>query len=278
MRRSGECVSGPACRMSECWAEIERARQSGQAVAVATVIGVNGSSPRSAGARMVVWPDGRIVGTVGGGHFEKIVVEAAIEVIAAGSPRRLAVHLTRDLGMCCGGAMEVFIEPVKPAEHLVVFGAGHVAKHVASFAREAGWEVRVVDEREDWATAERFPGCSVQVESPRRMLRDWSPPASTYVLIVTHDHALDQDILEILLPQPLTYLGLIGSRAKVTKFFLRLRAGGTDPALFNRVSGPVGLDLGAETPAEIAVSILAEMVQVRRGRTGEAGRMRLGGE
>ena len=224
---------------------------------------------------MVVWMDGRIAGTVGGGHFEKVVIEAAVATLNAGVPRRLAVHLTRDLGMCCGGAMEVFIEPVQPKQELVIFGAGHVAKSTAAIAREAGWEVRVVDERDEWATIDRFPGCTLDLGDARRVARELSSSSSRYVLIVTHDHALDQDLLETIIAKDLAWIGLIGSRAKVTKFFLRLRAAGIDPAWFGRVSAPVGLDLGAETPAEIAVSILAELVQVRRGRVGSAGRMRV---
>lgn len=261
--------------MDSTWTAIVKARERGENVAVATVIGVNGSSPRNAGARIVVWADGRIEGTVGGGNFEKVVIEAAVGVIMSGVPNRLSVHLTRDLGMCCGGAMEVFIEPVKPAEELVIFGAGHVAKPTAAFALAAGWEVRVVDERDEWATPDRFPGCTLDIRDPRRAVREIEASPQRYLLIVTHDHSLDQDLLESVIAKEFAWIGLIGSRAKITKFFLRLRAAGIDPALFSKVSAPVGLDLGAESPAEIGVSILAELVQVRRGRSGTARPMRL---
>ena len=249
------------------WALLAEAAARGEWVALATVIGVNGSAPRSSGARMLVWADGRAHGTVGGGNFEKVVLEGAALALAERKPRRLAVHLTRDLGMCCGGAMEVFIEPIPPTETLLVFGAGHVARPTASFAREAGWNVRVIDAREDWATVERFPGCTVEVAEPRAVARATASSPLTYALVVTHDHALDQDLVEILLGVDLAYLGLIGSRAKVAKFLLRLRAAGVDPARFARLSAPVGLDLGAETPAEIAVAIVAELVARRRGVT-----------
>lgn len=250
----------------DTWATLAAASARGEWVAIATVIGVNGSAPRASGARMLVWADGRTHGTVGGGHFEKVVIDAAVGALEQRQPRRLAVHLTRDLGMCCGGAMEVFVDPVSPVETLVIFGAGHVARPTAVLAREAGWSVRVVDEREDWATAERFPGCTVEVADPRSVARSLAASPLTYALVVTHDHALDQDLVETLLPLDLAYLGLIGSRAKVAKFLVRLRAAGMDPARFERLNAPVGLDLGAETPGEIAVAIVAELVARRRGR------------
>jgi xanthine dehydrogenase accessory factor len=159
--------------------------------------------------------------------------------------------------------MEVYIEPIVPQEHLVVFGAGHVARPTAVLARDLGFAVTVVDPREDLTEPTRFPGATLVVDDPRRYARALVPDERTYLLVVTHDHALDQDLLEILLPRTFAWMGLIGSRAKAAKFFLRLRAAGMDEALFTRVSTPVGLDIGAETPEEIAVSIAAELVRVR---------------
>lgn len=251
--------------MSETWRALIEATEAGEHVALATVVGVDGSAPRAAGARMLVWADGRTLGTVGGGNFELQVTRAAVEALAEGRPRRFAVHLTRDLGMCCGGAMEVYIEPMTPRERLVIFGAGHVARPTAALARDLGFEVTVVDERDEYATPERFPGAAVVCADPRRWVETLRTDARTYVLLVTHDHALDQDLLETLLPRTWAWLGLIGSRAKVAKFFVRLRAAGLDEALFAKVSTPVGLDIGAETPEEIAVSIAAELVRVRHG-------------
>ena len=238
--------------------------EAGQPAALATVVGVDGSAPRSSGSRMVILDDGEIVGTVGGGAFEKKVIAAGLEVIASNKPQRFHVHLTRDLGMCCGGAMEVFIEPLTPQPHLAIFGAGHVARPTAALARDLGFRVTVMDSRDDWATEDRFPGCELVVRDPRRAVENLTVDSNTYLLIVTHDHALDQQLLEALISQHWAWLGLIGSRAKVTKFFLRLRAAGIEESLFERVSAPVGLDLGAETPEEIAVSIHAELIRVRR--------------
>ncbi len=217
---------------------------------------------------MLVYADGRIVGTVGGGHFEHKLIAEARGAIAARRPRRFQVHLTRDLGMCCGGAMDAFIEPLLAAPQLVIHGGGHVGQALARLAIDLEFEVTVVDAREDYSDPARFPGGVHCLEGePERLLPQLPLGPDCYHLIVTHDHQLDQRILALLIDQDLAWLGLIGSRAKIARFFLRLRAAGVDPALFRRVSGPVGLDLGAETPAEIAVSIAAELVRVRRGST-----------
>ena len=162
--------------------------------------------------------------------------------------------------------MEAYIEPLQELQSLVIFGAGHVGTAVARMAVDVGFDVTVVDERDDLADPIRFPDeVTVVEQDPRRALESlpWGP--HSYHLIVTHNHQLDQDLVQACLPRPLAWLGMIGSRSKVAKFFLRLRAAGMDPELFNRLSAPVGLDIGAETPEEIAVSILAELVRVRRG-------------
>lgn len=172
--------------------------------------------------------------------------------------------------------MDVYIEPVNPSPRLVVYGAGHVALPTAAVARSMGFGVTVVDERDEFATAERFPGCEVLCADPRRHAQALAAEG-VFILIVTHEHKLDQDLLETLIAREWAWLGLIGSRAKIAKFYLRLRAAGIDEKLFARVSAPVGLDIGAETPEEIAVSIAAELVRVRRGHTAVPGVMAMGG-
>jgi xanthine dehydrogenase accessory factor len=252
----------------EVWDALAAAGRSGVSVALCTVTGVDGSAPRAAGARMIVYADGSILGTVGGGQFEHRVRREAAEVLRSGRPRRFAVHLTRDLGMCCGGAMEAYIEPVEPPPQLVCFGAGHIVGALAPLARGAGFRVTVVDSREDWNTEARFPGCGRVEQDPRAWARSMPTGAHTWALVCTHDHMLDQDLVEILLPRAGAWLGLVGSRSKAAKFFLRLRAGGMEEALFARLRVPAGLDIGAETPGEIAVSIVAELVALRRGHEG----------
>ena len=248
------------------WQALDQAAASGEPVALVTVVGVNGSAPREAGARMVVWKDGRTAGTVGGGTLEFRAIAAARDAIATGRPARLSVHLTRDLGMCCGGAMELFIEPQSPVDRVILYGAGHVAAATARIFALLGCALEIVDAREEWNNPERFPGAALHTGDPRAHARALLPDARTSILILTHDHALDQDLVETLLPRPSAWIGLIGSRTKVAKFILRLRAAGMDEALFARLHGPVGLDIGALTPEEIAVSIAAEWVQHRRGK------------
>lgn len=239
--------------------------RTGRRAALATVIAKEGSAPRSAGARMLVYEDGGIVGTIGGGELERRVIVRAIEVIAAGQPDRMQVHLTRDLGMCCGGQMEVYVEPLSVREPFVVYGAGHVARALAPLLVALDFAVTIVDERDDYATADRFPGCDVRAQDPiaHAMASPGGPDA--WILIVTHDHGLDQALCETLLPKTSAWIGMIGSRAKVAKFAIRLRGAGMSEAELGRLCAPVGLDVGAETPAEIAVSIAAEIVRVRRG-------------
>ncbi|MEZ4241886.1 MAG: xanthine dehydrogenase accessory protein XdhC [Myxococcota bacterium] len=250
------------------FAAAAEAWRSGQRAALATVISVAGSTPRSGGARMLVYADGTAVGTIGGGALEHRAVALALEVLATGRPDVLSVHLVRDLGMCCGGAVEVYVEPLAVREPMVVFGAGHVAHAVAPMLVALDYAVTVVDDRDELATEARFPGCTVAVTDPRAFAREMPDGPDRHWLVLTHDHALDQDLVETLLPRRCAWLGMIGSRGKVARFLVRLKAAGLDERLFTKLCAPVGLDLGAETPAEIAVAIAAELVRVRATSVG----------
>lgn len=239
------------------------AMRTGRSAALVTVVGFDGSAPRHAGARMLVYADETLVGTVGGGEWERRCIDAALQALERGTPLRLAAHLTRDLGMCCGGAMDAYIEPLATQARLHVFGAGHVGQALVEVVAGLDFDVHVYDERDEWLNDDRFTGVTAHVGDPRRAL-----PVLTerdYAVVLTHSHALDQDLVEALLPQAFAYLGMIGSRPKVAKFLVRFRAAGLDEGLFSRLSAPVGLDIGAETPHEIAISIAAELVRARRG-------------
>lgn len=236
----------------------------GEPAAIATVIGTGGSTPRTSGARMLVRADGVCVGTIGGGALEHRVIEVARQVARSGVPERVDVHLVRDLGMCCGGRMEVWVEAVGGREPFVLYGAGHVARALAPMLVALDFAVTVVDERDEWLSPDAFPGCETLRTDPRAHARALPDDPRRYVLIVTHDHGIDQDLGEVLLPKACAWLGMIGSRGKVSRFLVRWTAAGLDPALFDRLCAPVGLDLGAETPAEIAVAVAAELVRVRR--------------
>jgi xanthine dehydrogenase accessory factor len=201
---------------------------------------------------------------VGGGIFEYRVIEFAQRAAVDGQPLRMKVHLTRDLGMCCGGEMEVYIEPLQIREPIVIFGAGHIAHAAAPLLQALDYSVTVVDDRADYATETRFEGCEVNCVDPREYAAQLEGGPDQHWLIVTHDHPLDQDLGEILLPKPHAWVGMVGSRAKIAKFRMRYRKAGLDDETIGKLRAPVGLDLGAETPAEIAVSISAELIRLRR--------------
>lgn len=241
-------------------AEIEASER--RAVLV-TVIGVSGSTPREPGARMIVYEDRSIDGTIGGGKVEHVAIDHAMATFEDQRPKVVDHQLTQELGMCCGGAVRLFIEPIGGQPRLMIFGAGHVGTAVTRMASLAGFAVHMVDEREDLLTLERLPDA-------RALYDDVDDPAlpfgdGTYVLIVTHDHALDQRLVEKVLQKPHKWLGMIGSRRKATLFRERLANKDFDADAIASMRSPVGLAIDAETPEEIAVSILSELVAVRRG-------------
>jgi xanthine dehydrogenase accessory factor len=229
---------------------------SGQRGALATVVRTAGSTPQEPGARLLLRPDGTSVGTVGGGAIEYAVMGALREARHSGQTQLLARHLGYDLGMCCGGRMEVFVEPIEAAPRLFLFGAGHVSQATAVLARSVGFEVTVIDERDELNTAARFPGCRLEfVEGPEH---DW-------LLIATHDHHLDEQTLELALRQRPRYIGMVGSRRKVYRLIARIAS--REPHLpLERLYAPVGLDVGAVGPQEIAVSIVGELLALRHGK------------
>jgi len=258
-----------AGRPNDVFDELQRRRRAGEPCVLATVVRTAGSTPRKNAARMLVGARGEIVGTIGGGRVEQEVVAACVALLGEGAgaqPKLLRYHLTRDLAMCCGGEMEVFVEPMVPEPPLVVCGAGHVARALVPLARAVGFAPIVVDEMEEYASTARFPDAVEIADSfdPR----DWQFPLDerTYFVIVTRDHALDQKLLESVIGRDLAYLGLIGSRRKIEMFKQRLEAKGIERARFDKVHAPIGLAIGAQTPEEIAVSIVAELIQVRAAR------------
>jgi xanthine dehydrogenase accessory factor len=182
-------------------------------------------------------------------------------------PKLLRYHLTHELAMCCGGEMEVFVEPLVPEPPLVICGGGHVARALMPLARSCGFSPILVEDLDELATRERFPDAVQIVDSFD--VRDWKDVPlgeGTYVVIVTREHATDQAVLEQLIGRDLAYLGLIGSRRKIQMFKQRLEARGVDPQRFARLRAPIGLDIGAETPEEIAVAIVGELIQTRAAR------------
>ncbi|MBO6934312.1 MAG: XdhC family protein [Deltaproteobacteria bacterium] len=239
--------------------------RSGGRGALATVIRTRGSAPQRVGARMLLRPDGSQVGTVGGGAIEQFVLEALARCLRDGRSRVLERDLGRDHGMCCGGGMEVLVEAIEGEPRLIICGAGHVAMPTAAIARQAGFAVTVVDDREELLTEERFGGCALLRMEPAEAAEALEPTDADWVLIVTHDHHVDEEALAAFGARPHRYVGMIGSKRKVFRILQRLQAKDRLPPL-DGVYAPVGLDLGAVSPAEIGVSVVAELIALRRGR------------
>jgi len=255
----------------EVFAALGEAMKRAEDVALVTIVATNGSTPQRVGAKMLVFADGRTVGTVGGGCYENDAFWKAREALKTRKPLRVKYELDDDFaqenGLVCGGQMEVFIEPIEPAPAVYIIGAGHVGWYLGQFAHEAGFLVHVVDDREAFANRERFPQATeVVVDDIPTWLAAATLPASAYVVIVTRGHRHDLDALRAVVSRDLRYVGLIGSRAKVARVYEALLGEGVEPARFEGIHAPIGLDIGAVTPQEIAVSILAELIAVRRGK------------
>lgn len=253
----------------DVYEELVALRRSGRKAALATIVAVRGSIPSFHSAKMLVRDDGSIVGTIGGGCVEAEVWQAAREVIASEKPRTLSFDLNQnpkyDSGLVCGGSLEIFIEPVLPTAQLYIFGAGHVSLALYHAALPTGFEVVVVDDREAYANRERFPRAQEVIAADYdRALARLAPGASAFLVIVTRGHHDDMRILRWAVQTEAGYIGMVGSKRKAISILRELTAEGLQPELFDRVYSPVGLDIGAVTPEEIAVSILAELIAVRR--------------
>ncbi len=252
----------------DIYEEIVALRKTGRRGALATITSVRGSIPSFQTSKMLVRDDGSIAGTIGGGCVEAEVWQAAREVMELEKPRTLSFDLNHnpkyDTGLVCGGTLEVFIEPILPTPVLYLFGAGHVAFNTFKVARIAGFDVVVVDDRDTYANCERFPDArDVIAEDFEQACARLNPDESSYIVIVTRGHRDDMRVLRWAVQTRARYIGMIGSRRKVISIYRELEKEGMAPELFDRVMAPVGLEIGATAPEEIAVSIVAEMIAVR---------------
>ena len=243
----------------------------GESAALVTIIRTQGSTPQRVGAKMLVFADGRTIGTIGGGCYENDAFWKARRALETRRPLvaryELADDIAEESGLICGGQMEVYIEPLEASPHLYLVGAGHVALELGRLAAPAGFRVHVIDDREKFSNAERFPDAvEVAVDDVPTWLENTDFPPTAYAVILTRGHRHDLDALRALAPRPLRYLGLIGSKAKVARLHDALREAGVTIASPERLHAPVGLDIGAVTPQEIAVSILAELIAVKYGK------------
>jgi xanthine dehydrogenase accessory factor len=260
-----------------CWPEAMkevleaalRAEETGEPAALVTVVATEGSTPQKAGAKMVVYPDGRLVGTIGGGCVEAEMTLKARRVIETRKPQLASYDLTPEQagedGLVCGGRMQVFIEPIEGTPVLCLFGAGHVAQPLARMAKSAGFRVEVADDRVKFASRERFP------EADLIVVDDYSAAAEkmtlgpkSYAVVVTRGHGGDAGALQAVLGKGVRYVGLLGSTPKLVHIVSALEERGVSREDLATIRCPLGVEIGALTPEEIAVSILAEMIAVRR--------------
>jgi xanthine dehydrogenase accessory factor len=253
----------------DIYEQIVQLRQQGRRGAVATIVNVRGSVPSFETAKMLIRDDGSIVGTVGGGCVEAEVWQAAREVMESEKPRTITFNLNQnpkyDTGLVCGGTLDIFIEPVLPPALLYVFGAGHVALSLYQTARSAGFDVTVIDDRESYANRERFSEAKeVIAEDFDHAMARLNPSETSYIVIVTRGHRDDMRVLRWAVQTQARYVGMIGSKRKTITIFRELVKEGLAESLFERVHAPVGLDIGAITPEEIAVAITAELIATRR--------------
>src|SRR6266446_5070133 len=243
--------------------EIVRLRKLGQKCAVATIVQVNGSIPSFESAKILVREDGSFMGTVGGGCVEAEVWNAAREVIETEKPRHRTFSLGQDAaydnGLICGGQLNIFVEPVVPQPRAYIFGGGHVSKSISKVAALAGFATVIVDNREAFANRERFPEAEeTYAEEYEDVFPKLPVTSSSYVIIVTRGHRDDMRVLRWAITTPARYIAMIGSKRKTISVVHELEKEGFSRELFEKVFAPMGLEIGAESPEEIAISVVAE--------------------
>ncbi len=248
----------------ELYEEMARLARRGQSFALATVVEHGGSSPRKAGAKMLVRDDGSSLGSVGGGRIEQDTMAAARQALCDGQPRTLAFTLTEENGYACGGSMSIFVEPQGRRPLLVMFGAGHVGRAVSALAHGCGFRVVVVDDRPEFALPEVLPGADEIICTPiGDAFRQIRLERESFVIIATPGHRYDFEAVRGCLSSEAGFIGLLGSRRKREVLFRSLEEDGFDVFQRERVITPVGLHIGAHTPEEIAVSIVAQLISLR---------------
>ncbi|HEY2646937.1 MAG TPA: XdhC/CoxI family protein [Candidatus Acidoferrales bacterium] len=249
--------------------EVIKLRRAGGRGALATIVHTNGSIPSFESSRMLVREDGSIAGTIGGGCVEAEVWAAAKEVMVAEAPRKMTFSLNNeanyDNGLICGGTLEIFVEPILPQPMLYIFGGGHISIALANAASTAGFAIGVVDDRESFANSVRFPMAQEIHTSFEEAFQKIKPNAATYMVIVTRGHKDDMHVLRWAIGTSPRYIGMIGSKRKVISVYRALEKEGIPMEKFAAVHAPVGLAIGALTPEEIAISIAAELIAIRRG-------------
>ena len=256
--------------MSEILKEALERVNKGETIALVTIVEAKGSTPREVGAKMIVNKDGLADGTIGGGITEARVIKEVKLALKEGKRKLLTYHLTKeqaalDEGAICGGEMKVFIDILQPKEEVLIFGAGHIAVCLSKLAKTVGFKVTIIDDREEFVNQDRFPEADkIIAEETEKALTHLKITPSTYIIIVTRGHLKDEEVLGSVIRSGATYIGMIGSRKKNATVFQRLTKKGISQEELDKIHTPIGIDINAQTPEEIAVSIMAEIIQVRR--------------
>jgi xanthine dehydrogenase accessory factor len=257
---------------TDIYEEIVALRRAGSCAVLATIISGKGSVPSMTSSKLLVRQDGTTLGSIGGGFVETEVCRLAAEILREERPRKIAFDLNQhpaaDRGMVCGGTMEIYLEPIIPPPTLYLFGAGQTPLSVYQIAHLAGFDVTVLDDHPEQLSAERFPSARRLVGKVAELLPELSTDSNSYVIIMTRGHSEDMEILRWAVTTNARYVGMIGSKRKVISIFKHLRDNGVDTDLLKRVHAPIGLDIGALTPEEIAVSAVAELISIRRNSQG----------
>jgi xanthine dehydrogenase accessory factor len=245
-------------------------KKSGELSALAIIIKVEGSTPRKTGAKMIILRDGKTVGTLGGGDLEKKVIEEAINVIKQGQPKIASFTLDIEKGkldMMCGGELDIYIEPILPDAKLIIFGAGHITRSLAPLMKGAGFKVSVVEDSPDLLQKDKFPETEdLVLTDMEQFARDLLPDPRTYIVLLSRGFSRDKAILTQLIQKDFKYIGMIGSARKIVTMKEGLKKQGVPEEAFLKLQAPIGLDIGAETPEEIAISIAAEIIAAKKGK------------
>ncbi len=250
--------------MQSIFSKTEELSRANVPAALCIVVESHGSTPRKAGAKMVVLADGSIYGTIGGGGVEQEVIGKALKLIASGKIEKCSFNLENDLSMQCGGTLEVYIEPLDPVQKLIIFGGGHIGKALIRFASEFNFNITVVDSRENIFQNPLFAGCNCINKDYFTVIDELVFDENSYIVIVTSKHAFDEDILIRVARKPHAYIGMIGSKNKVGSLKERvLKENLLTQEELDKMDMPIGIKFNAETPQEIAISILAKLIDTR---------------
>ena len=253
--------------MAYLYKRISELQQQNSTFCVVTVVATTGTTPRKAGARGIVFPDGKIEGTVGGGSIELEATETAIELLKTRKPllKEYPLEDVKD-GMSCGGSMTLFYEPIFPQRRLTLFGGGHVGRAIAHVAVLSGWQTTVVDHRKGVLDPGYFPDEVELIASDyTNFVQEKNFDTNDWLVIVTPKHEFDEAVLQLLVSREYAYLGMMGSNKKVREIMTNLKNKGLSEKLLGKVHAPIGLNFGKETPGEIAVAIVGEMLAFLNG-------------